>query len=186
MSHKEDSSIPLPCQSIPVDVGASEGAFPGFRAPSYTMVPDELFDDLMADLSGAALKVLLYIVRRTFGFKKQSDDISLAQICHGIITKEGRVLDHGTGLSKSTVQLALKELLAKNVLFAAARVSAHRGHEATTYRLNIHSTADQAVAPVLAGYLIRAHKLWTGESSLANSIWRCAGRLVHPSPFLLA
>jgi len=147
MSHKEDSSIPMPCQSIPVDVGALSSAFPGFRAPSYTMVPDELFDDLMADLSGAALKVLLYIVRRTFGFKKQSDDISLAQICHGIITKEGRVLDHGTGLSKSTVQLALKELLAKNVLFATARVSVHRGHEATTYRLNIHSAADQVVAP---------------------------------------
>ena len=91
--------------------------------------------------------MLLYIVRRTFGFnKKQSDNIPLAQICHGI-TREGRVLDHGTGLSKSTVQLALKELLAKNVLFAAARVSAHRGHEATTYRLNIHSAADQAVAP---------------------------------------
>lgn len=45
-------------------MGTSEGAFPGFRAPSYTMVPNELFDDLMADLSGAALKVLLYIVRR--------------------------------------------------------------------------------------------------------------------------
>ncbi len=147
MSHKEDSSIPMPCQSVPVDVGALSSSFPGFRAPSYTMVPDELFDDLMADLSGAALKVLLYIVRRTFGFKKQSDDISLAQICHGIITKEGRVLDHGTGLSKSTVQLALKELLAKNVLFATARVSVHRGHEATTYRLNIHSAADQVVAP---------------------------------------
>jgi len=44
MSYKEDSSISLPCQSIPVDVGTSSRAFPGFRAPSYTMVPDELFD----------------------------------------------------------------------------------------------------------------------------------------------
>jgi len=147
MSYKEDSSISLPCQSIPVDVGTSSRAFPGFRAPSYTMVPDELFDDLMADLSGSALKVLLYIVRRTFGFKKQSDDISLHQICCGITTKEGRILDHGTGLSKSTVQLALKELLAKNVIFAAARASAYKGHEATTYRLNICGAADQGTPP---------------------------------------
>ena len=55
--------------------------FPGFRSPNYTMVPDDLFDDLMAGLSGAELKVLLYIIRRTFGFKKHSDDISLNQIC---------------------------------------------------------------------------------------------------------
>lgn len=89
---KEDSSIPMPCQSIPVDVDAPASAFPGFRVPSYTMVPDELFDQLMPDLSGSALKVLLYIVRRTFGFKKQSDTISLTQLCCGITTRDGRAL----------------------------------------------------------------------------------------------
>jgi hypothetical protein len=43
--------------------------FKGFLSPRYTQVPDELFDELMAYLSGAELKVLLYIIRRTFGFK---------------------------------------------------------------------------------------------------------------------
>ena len=52
--------------------------FQGFSAPNYTQVPDELFDDLMTDLSGAELKVLLYIIRRTFGFKKTEDTISLS------------------------------------------------------------------------------------------------------------
>ncbi len=50
--------------------------FQGFRSPTYTPVPDELFDDLMSTLSGAGLKVLLYIVRRTFGFKKADVDHS--------------------------------------------------------------------------------------------------------------
>jgi hypothetical protein len=30
------------------------------------MVPDQLFDELLVELSGAELKVLLYIIRRTF------------------------------------------------------------------------------------------------------------------------
>ncbi len=45
--------------------------FKGFISPRYTQVPDALFDELMAYLSGAELKVLLYIIRRTLGFKKR-------------------------------------------------------------------------------------------------------------------
>ncbi len=71
--------------------------FRGFRFPNTTPVPDELFDELLADLSGAELKVLMYICRRTFGFKKERDTISLSQIASGIVTREGRVLDKGTG-----------------------------------------------------------------------------------------
>ena len=74
--------------------------FQGFRSPRYTQVPDEVFDEFMPHLSGAELKVLLYIIRRTFGFKKESDNISLQQLLHGITTAEGTVLDRGTGLSK--------------------------------------------------------------------------------------
>jgi hypothetical protein len=47
----------------------------------------------MSHLSGGELKVLLYICRRTFGFRKDSDSISLTQISKGITTKAGRVLD---------------------------------------------------------------------------------------------
>ncbi len=113
------------------------GNFRGFRSPNYTMVPDELFDEVMADLSGAELKVLLYIIRRTYGFKKQRDDISLNQICHGITTRGGQVLDHGTGLSRSTVKVALHTLLARNIIIADHRESSQHGYEATTYQLNI-------------------------------------------------
>ena len=58
-----------------------EEVFPGYTSPNYTQVPDELFDRQLPDLSGAELKVLLYIMRRTFGFKKDADNISLNQIC---------------------------------------------------------------------------------------------------------
>ena len=117
----------------------NEAPFPGYTSPNYTQVPDELFDHQLPDLSGAELKVLLYIMRRTFGFKKDADDISLNQICRGITTKDGRVLDRGTGLSKSTAQIAIKGLLAKNVILTTKRVSKEKGNEATTYELNVPS-----------------------------------------------
>ena len=111
--------------------------FKGFISPRYTQVPDELFDELMAYLSGAELKVLLYIIRRTFGFKKDSDHISPRQICNGIKTREGGVLDKGTGLSLSTVQIALKGLLEKNCVITVRNRSKEKGDEPTTYSLNM-------------------------------------------------
>ena len=114
--------------------------FRGYTSPHYTMVPDELFDEQLPYLSGAELKALLYIMRRTFGFKKTSDDISLSQICEGIVTRDGKVLDQGTGLSRSTAQVAIKGLVAKNLIQTTRRYSAARGFEATTYGLNLCTT----------------------------------------------
>ena len=74
---------------------AAPPPFRGFSGPNYTPVPDELFDELMVELSGAELKVLLYIIRRTFGFKRDADMISLSQMLNGIRTPDGRVLDRG-------------------------------------------------------------------------------------------
>lgn len=119
--------------------------FLGFRSPNYTQVPDDLFDELMSELAGAELKVLLYIIRRTFGFKKTSEHISLSQIRHGITTRDGRVLDRGTGLSLSAAQSAIKALVAKGIILAQRNRSAQRGDEATTYRLHLLSPGDGGV-----------------------------------------
>ena len=116
--------------------------FRGFSRPNYTMVPDELFDELLPDLSGAELKVLLYIIRRTLGFKKGSDTISLSQMLYGIETKDGTTLDRGTGLSRPTLLRALQSLKAKNIIIAEERLSPERGWEATVYRLNFVEPAD--------------------------------------------
>jgi DNA-binding transcriptional ArsR family regulator len=111
--------------------------FHGFGRPTFTQVPDELFDELMPHLSGAELKVLLYIIRRTFGFKKESDNISLQQLLHGITTAEGTVLDRGTGLSKKTLLETIKSLMEKNLILTERRRSKEKGDEPTTYRLNM-------------------------------------------------
>ena len=111
--------------------------FQGFYNPTTTPVPDEIFDSMMYHLSGAELKVLLYICRRTFGFKKTSDNISISQMLHGIIKKSGEQLDLGVGMSKPTLLRALKSLSDNGVIIAEQRRSAEKGNEATNYRLRM-------------------------------------------------
>jgi len=109
----------------------------GFDDPSYTQVPDALFDVLLPYLSDAELRVLLYLIRRTFGFKKRSDAVSLSQIVNGIVKKDGERLDHGAGLSKNAACVAIKKLEAKSIILAERQQSAARGFEATTYSVRM-------------------------------------------------
>lgn len=115
--------------------------FPGFIAPQYTSVPDIVFDELMSRLSGAELKVLMYIIRRTFGFKKNADDISYSQMLKGIRTRDGVQLDAGAGInSRTTLSKAIQRLSEMEIIEIIKNSSAEHGNEATTYRLNMGST----------------------------------------------
>jgi phage replication O-like protein O len=76
----------------------------GFYAPRYTQVPNDLFDLLLPDLGLAELKVLLYIMRQTFGFHKDADAISLSQ------------LEQGTGLSRKSIAPAVASLVERGMV----------------------------------------------------------------------
>lgn len=78
--------------------------------PNSFQTPNIYIDEYLHMLSGSEIKVLLYAMRRIFGFHKQTDRISVSQFCNGITGKEGNQLDHGTGLSRATVVGALNSL----------------------------------------------------------------------------
>jgi hypothetical protein len=124
--------------------------FRGYASPNYTPVPDELFDEQLPDLSGAELKVLLYVIRRTFGFKRESDNISLSQMLNGLRTRDGRILDRGVGLSKKTLLQAIKSLEEQAIILTQRRRSQEKGDEPTSYRLNVRMavTLEQTTSPV--------------------------------------
>jgi hypothetical protein len=134
----------------------NQATFPGFQFPNTTQIPNDVFDTLMSHLFGGELKVLLYICRRTFGFRKDSDSISLTQIAQGITTKAGRVLDQGTGLSKRQVQRALRVLENRKVILVERKVDATGLHEINTYRLNVRGSdnmiAQSAVTRLMQDY----------------------------------
>ena len=110
-----------------IDIKAYMEKFKGFSRPNTTPTPDELFDVFLTQLTHAELKVLLYIVRRTFGFKKDTDSISLKQISSGITTKDGRELDRGAGLSKQGAITAVQNLEKKG-LIVVGRVKTKDGY----------------------------------------------------------
>jgi hypothetical protein len=112
--------------------------FPGFSSPRYTQIPDIVFDELQHRLSGAEYKVLMYILRRTFGFKKDADNISLRQMREGIVKSDGTRLDYGAGVqSKATLVSAVRKLEEMGIILATRNSSNERGDEATTYTVNM-------------------------------------------------
>src|SRR3954454_10102022 len=109
--------------------------FEGIESPNGTIFPDALLDLVMPFLTPTEWKVCTYVVRRTFGWKKASDRISLEQICHGIVRRDGSRLDHGTQLDRKTAIKALRGLEAKGVIVAQRNYSEARRFEATSYGL---------------------------------------------------
>lgn len=87
----------------------------------FTAVPNVFLDSQMADCSGAEVKVFLYITRRTIGMSRARendgwDEISLNQVCNGILRRDGRRLDSGTGLERQAAVDALHRLVAKGIV----------------------------------------------------------------------
>lgn len=72
--------------------------------PNSFQVPNALVDDLMAELSGAELKCYLAILRKTKGWNKESDAISVTQLMDV------------TGLSNKAVIDACNSLVGRDLL----------------------------------------------------------------------
>ncbi len=78
--------------------------FIGFSESTTTDTPNDLFDVVLPQINNLAeLKVVLYVIRRTFGYHKQFDWISLSQFEKGIVDSHGKRLDEGVGLSRKAI-----------------------------------------------------------------------------------
>lgn len=111
--------------------------FGGFTTPTATAVPDQFFDELMPTLSLAEIRVLLFLIRCTYGSRRLSAEISLRQMLEGVYDSDGYMLAPGVGMSKATVCRALSVLRRRKVILAERRRSAELGNEPTSYRLNM-------------------------------------------------
>ncbi len=115
--------------------------FAGFEPSNTTAVPDVLFDVLLSHLNEAQLKVMLYIIRRTLGFKKTADAISLQQFRWGIVTSDKKRLDEGCGLKNYTaITNALKALEQMGCIESEKRKTARGDQAATVYRVVLQKT----------------------------------------------
>ena len=74
-----------------------------FDQPNYTQFPNQLIA-LMPDMSDCELRVTLFIARKTFGWHKQRDRLSLSQITAGTgLSKQGAIDGITQGLERGTI-----------------------------------------------------------------------------------
>lgn len=99
--------------------------------PNHTQIPNVILDMVIPRLPEAEARVLLYICRRTFGFHKKVDRISVSQFTDGLTDKNGGVLDHGTGLSNRSVQRALESLV------GVGAIQKFTGKNGNSYSINL-------------------------------------------------
>jgi phage replication O-like protein O len=99
--------------------------------PNFTQIPNVFFDDWLSELSKGEIKILLYIMRRTYGFQKSKDRISLSQIQEGIKGNGDEMLDKGTGLSRATISESITLLEEKGI------ITVDREKYINTYSMNL-------------------------------------------------
>jgi hypothetical protein len=125
-----------------------EYVFEGFEQSNTTPVPDIFFDKLLSKLSGAEIKVLLYIIRRTAGFKKTTDAISLSQFEKGITTRDGKQLDHGCGIKRrQTIVDALVSLEKKGCIVSSKEKTSEGDNATTVYQIHFKGVVSKPDYP---------------------------------------
>jgi phage replication O-like protein O len=99
-------------------------------APNYTQTPNDLFDHWLPHLNEGELKVLLVILRKTFGWHKNKDRISISQLAKI------------TGLHEETVVRATRSLQSKGVI--SKEVVGPIGKQETYYALIVSEDSNNS------------------------------------------
>lgn len=97
-------------------------------APTFTQTPNDLFDHWLPKLSESELKVILIILRKTFGWHKTRDYISIS------------MLAKKTGLLEETVIKAAKSLQKKGLILK--EVIGTNGKQQTYYELIVEENSN--------------------------------------------
>lgn len=72
----------------------------------------------------------------TFGYSKESENISLNRMLNGYIDKEGNLVYKGVGLDKKTLLNTLRSLSKNKIIIKKKRYSKEKGCESINYKLN--------------------------------------------------
>ncbi len=74
------------------------------QSPNYTQSPNVLFDEIFKTLKEGELRIVLVLIRQTFGWHKEWD-----RICIGMLANK-------SGMERKSVQRSLKSLIDKGVV----------------------------------------------------------------------
>lgn len=137
--------------------------------PNAFQTPNTFIDDFLHLLTAEEWKILTYITRRTLGFHRRQDRISITQLAEGLVELDGTRRDWGVGLSRSAVIAALDGLTTYGFVFIVegeARTSRMR----TCYELQLDfDLVDQAGLEARAEARYQANLRRTRKASAART-----------------
>lgn len=96
--------------SQPAGTGTQVQATPAsqeqhFEQPNFTMIPNVLFDSLMAKMDDSELRVTLALCRKLFGWHKARDHVSRSQLIELTgLSKNGVITGIEKGIQRGTIQ----------------------------------------------------------------------------------
>jgi DNA-binding PadR family transcriptional regulator len=94
--------------------------FSGFYPPkeNYSKLPHQLIDELHTFSSLAELKVVLYVMRHTWGYQDDYKRITLEEFEHGRKERDGSRIDKGVGMTKPSIIDGIKRAIEHGFLHA--------------------------------------------------------------------
>jgi len=144
--------------------------FRGYPIDYHTQIPNEFLDFQMQELSVEELRCMLYVFRRTIGFRKMQDRIAVSQFVSGICRRTGQPLDRGAGVTKRGVARGLDGLVKCKYIFVDIRcrcgyvvqdddfVTEHRQRLNTPYTVRVVPR----ICPECAQSLYGREQQWVG------------------------
>lgn len=138
--------------------------------PNYTQVPNIIMDQYLTILTGLELKILLIICRKTLGWHKLSDRISLSQ------------LEKLTESSRSQIIESIKTLLEKNLI--KKDIVGDKGSQQVWYELNFQefSTSTETKLPQSENPTPPSSKIKPTKETLTKETIKKETQLHSPTP----
>ena len=118
--------------------------FPGFERPDnrWTKLPHALIETLPMVKTAGELKVILYVLRHTWGFQEFDipKRITLDEFQYGRKRADGSRIDGGTGLSRCALKDGIKRAVAHGFLVQEIEPHRDRGRQSHVYCLRMSNT----------------------------------------------
>jgi len=124
--------------------------FSGFDPPdeNWSKLPNELIEAFPLIETESELKIILYVLRHTWGFQEfdQLKRITLDEFRNGRKKRDGTRFDSGTGLSKNAIKDGIRRAIEHGFLIQEpdGRDAARSSH---TYQLRVSNSDPVKVCP---------------------------------------
>lgn len=133
---------------------ANSPEFQGFRQQeaNFSQLPHQFIDLLPEIKSLAELKVLIYLLRHTWGYQEYATHklISIDEFVHGRKRKDGTRMDGGTGLSEQGVRDGIEKAV-EHCYMTVETDDSDRGRVKKSYALNMVNVVGSGVQSLEGG-----------------------------------